>query len=126
MDNLSEYLPLIIIIGSIIVSVIKGTGKKAMEKTAKTTLPGKIPEEVIPSVKPVSLKARFTEKKTPANPTAKPVKTKASETFKANTKIALGTFIEEPEYIKPVLDVHNQDEIKQAFIYSEILKRKEY
>jgi hypothetical protein len=47
MDNLSEYIPLIIIIGSIVYSIIKGGVKKKLEETAKTTLPGKTSEETV-------------------------------------------------------------------------------
>jgi hypothetical protein len=33
---------------------------------------------------------------------------------------------EEPEYVKPFLDIEDSGEVKRAFIYAEILNRKNY
>ena len=125
MEKLSEYIPLIIIIGSIIYSVLRGAGKASEAKTAKTTLPGYEQtepieiSEVFPQKKPFyqvkekKLKARKVEE----NP-------KVRRTVISPKKQILEEEIQNSERI--VLDVADADEVRKAFIYSEILNRKEY
>jgi hypothetical protein len=129
MDNLSEYVPLIIIIGSIVYSVVKGGMKKAKEETAKTILPGRTSGETELREKNISPKN--------AVKTQKPLKPNSASAIKKEQRETLGnrnaqmserkaSMPEEPEYVKPALDVDDNEEIRRAFIYSEILNRKVY
>jgi hypothetical protein len=131
MDNLSEYVPLIIIIGSIIYSVIKGGSKKAQQEAAKTTLPGRRAEEPVLTKENVSPKNPVKKQNSPKyNVAASAAKREKGKTLgKMNAKIIPEVEIhlqEEPEYVRPFLDVEDNEEIKRAFIYSEILNRKDY
>jgi hypothetical protein len=128
MDNLSDYIPLILIVGSIIFSVIKGAGKKAREEMAKTTLPGKKAGEIRELEEKISSKKVFREEtnRQQAKSSSKLVRetpVRAQHTKGIFTKE--NSFVEETEYGAPVLDIEDSESIKQAFIYSEIWNRKE-
>jgi hypothetical protein len=128
MDNLSEYVPLIIIIGSIIYSVIKGGRKKAQEETAKTMLPGKTSRETVLTDRRIPSENVVKAQKPPKQNPASAIKKEQRETLGKNTRVMpeKKAFVtEEPEYVKPVLNVDDNEEIKRAFIYSEILNRKD-
>jgi hypothetical protein len=129
MDNLSEYVPLIIIIGSIIYSVVKGGMKKAQEETAKTTLPGRTSRETVLKERRIPSENAVKTQKPPKHDSASAVKKEQRETLgKVKAKVMPETTMlvtEEPGYVKPVLDVDDTEEIKRAFIYSEILNRKD-
>ena len=133
MDKLSEYLPLLIIVGSIIYSVVRGSSRKKAEELSKTTLPGHtggkeiyFPEtseqeiffpEIIEQVPPV----RKEQKKSKVNIAPPPV---YQQTTNDPPKKTLPSEPEEPEteWIK----LENIDEVKKAIIYAEIFSRKEY
>jgi hypothetical protein len=124
MDNLSDYIPLIIIIGSIIYSVFKGTGKKREEEMAKTTLPGQERErevnqpEVFYNVKPVKKESKKKKSEEISQPVVSPTKPKIR--FESEKIIEA-----EYEYSELGLNIENVDEVKKAFIYSEIFNRRE-
>jgi hypothetical protein len=126
MDNLSEYIPLILIVGSIIVSVIKGTGKKRQEEMAKTTLPNKKVREITQPDRKVS-PGNFSHKqaKTHSQQSSKPVKEKRDTVAKKFSEKVL-SISEETEYEPPILDIEDSSTVKKAFIYSEIWNRKEW
>jgi hypothetical protein len=132
MDNLSEYVPLIIIIGSIIYSVVKGGMKKAREETAKTTLPGRTSNETVVRERNIPPKNATKAQKPPksASVSASVIKKEPRETLfgnrNAKTPERKASMPEEPEDVKPVLDVDDNEEIRKAFIYAEILNRKVY
>jgi hypothetical protein len=122
MDNLSDYIPLLIIIGSVIYSIVKETGKKKREEIAKTILPGrKSGEEVSPpetfhEVK--SMKIETQKKKLPliSQSVISPVKQTICEGIE-NMAI-------EYEESESLLNIEDMDEVKKAFIYTEIFNRK--
>jgi hypothetical protein len=121
MDNLSNYVPLIIIIGSIIYSIVKGTNQKKQEEMAKTTLPGHKPKEItVPEVRPVKTVKK--EKKKVAPPKPEPAVVRQVVTPPSPVEV-LEVIEEQGE---PVLDIGDTDEIKKAFIYTEIFNRRAY
>ncbi|MCL1938149.1 MAG: hypothetical protein FWF52_07125 [Candidatus Azobacteroides sp.] len=148
MDKLSEYVPLIIIIGTIIYSVIKGSSrKKAEEELSKTTLPGHTGGEEIyfpetieavgPSKKVEPAKSRKTVNTVKTIKSVKTIKKEAKEskvnktqspiyqqTINPVSETAIQLEPEEPEI--HLFNLENVDEVKKAFIYTEIFNRKEY
>jgi hypothetical protein len=114
MDKLSEYIPFIIVIGVIISSVVKGWGKVQKEEFEKTTLPG--------------------HRSQPEIPTKKSIKKSQIQTPEASALVTTSVYHESPmveiesETIEisdePLLDGSNPEEVKKAFIYSEIFNRK--
>jgi predicted ATP-dependent protease len=130
MDNLSDYVPLIIIIGSVIYSIVRGGGKKRREETAKTTLPGKTASEMVRPERKIQ-QPLFQPQ---SQPQSKPVK-KVQKVQKETSPVKVqspklsqkeSSFLEEEEYESGFLDIKKPENIRQAFIYSEILNRKEY
>jgi len=129
MENLSDYIPLILILGSVIYSIAKGVGKKGSEETAKTTLPGKTAADVNPK-EIRSPQKKKSKKKVVATIQPDPIKKdtrKAAQKSFASVPVIEDVHQEENnQETIPYLDTHDREEIKQAFIYSEILNRKEY
>jgi hypothetical protein len=110
MNNWTEYIILIAILGGIVLSAVRG-GRKRAEETAKTTLPGRKSGEV-----------KLTQKKAPKKESpVSHLKTPTQHPSSSNS-VEMPPVFEESE--NPVLDIENQEEIKRAFIYSEILNRK--
>ena len=130
MDNLSDFIPLILILGSVIYSIAKGAGKKESEETAKTTLPGKTAKDVKPKGTKLPQKKK-TKKEAVVSTQTKPIKNDQRKSIQ-NSSVAPISVSEDIPYEEqnqetiPFLDTHDREEIKQAFIYSEILNRKEY
>ncbi|MDR0682020.1 MAG: hypothetical protein LBG15_09275 [Dysgonamonadaceae bacterium] len=124
MDNLSDYIPLIIIIGSIIYSVFKGTDKKRQEEMAKTILPGQKSgrevnqPEVFYDVKPVKKENKRKKLEEIPQPVVSPTKSKIR--FESEKMIEA-----EYESAELSLNIEDVDEVKKAFIYSEIFNRRE-
>ena len=114
MESLSEYIPLLLIVGSIIVSVISGSRKKKVKESRETYTPK---ESSVPEFNPHA--ARYEKKK--ETPVLQKISSKPSDS-KQSKKIVLPE--EEPS--KPFVDVSDLDEIKKAVIYTEIFTRKEY
>jgi hypothetical protein len=124
--DMSDYIPLIIIVGAIAMSIVKGLKKNAGEEMERTLLPGRRPGEEITSFPtPASKKEKPTQAKA-IQKNKREVLTK-NETSFHQTKVA-----KEPDpvfdeaYDTPGWDISDPDEIKQAVIYSEILNRREY
>ncbi|MDR1369543.1 MAG: hypothetical protein LBJ72_05380 [Dysgonamonadaceae bacterium] len=130
MDKLSDFVPLLIIIGSVIVSIVQSSNKKkADQDMKKTSLPQGIPMEK-PMNKPVVNLPKM--KSSAVLPT--PEKTKpAFSSFNPEVKRSVSSvpaknlldseIADEPGF---VFDTTNADELKRAVIYSEIFNRKEY
>jgi hypothetical protein len=130
MDNLSEYIPAIVIIGLVLISLVRG-GKKAKEEMAKTTLPGKSAREII--IKKTNNQPSVVNKKkesivTLQNQSETHIKKGTIPTFAPSSLSSIDVVLSEEteQQSTPFLNVEDSDEIKQAFIYSEILNRKEY
>ena len=136
MESLSEYIPLLLIVGSIIVSAISGSRKKKKEGTLhETRIPGVNPAKPVDSSydsiseieagnekQPEAKKPIITKKELNVNQKSRPrYSSQASvpgETDKTPTA--------EDEYAKPYMDASDLDEVKKAVIYSEIFSRKDY
>ena len=114
MDKLSDYIPLIIIIGSIVFSVIKGLGKSQREETAKTTLPNRHSQPEVEIKTPVKKPKLKTPQ--PSIVAKKPVPAQSSIVSSESREIEATTV--------PFLDSSDLDEVKKAFIYTEIFNRK--
>jgi hypothetical protein len=121
MNSLSEYIPLLVILGFIVVSIRKGVVKAKQEEMSKTTLPGRRSGEEISIPEVLSVKkAKAKMKTTQTEPTVMrsslvvPVETPAPEEEDLNASDALFIHPEEVE------------ELQKAVIYTEILNRKEY
>ena len=137
--DISDLAPLIIIVGSIVYSIITNVGKGKQQETAKTTLPGKkevkLPEILREKYPPQKSNKEIQIKKTKAqeNIVTQEKKVKTTSQFvhtphkviKTEPVSALKTD-NEKEVLAPILDLEDTDEIKKAFIYTEILNRKEY
>ena len=143
MDKLSDFIPLIVILASVIFSIVKGTGKKEREKTAKTTLPGRNTEpRPMDTAFPRPVENRPVRQ---VNNSSLELDKKIKQTKKELERIKMMQsnlppkpqirtssqtsphFMSAHDAIEtPFLDVSNFDEIKKAVIYSEIFNRKEY
>jgi hypothetical protein len=136
MESLSEYIPLLLIIGSIIVSAISGSKKKKKEVVShETRIPGIPPgEPAKPSNRTFQEKAEHkelrlesikqTNTKVKSNPNQRIYMKHSSQTsvFEGNEKI-----LEiEDESVQPYIDLSDPDEVKKAVVYSEIFTRKDY
>ena len=114
MDKLSDYIPLIIIIGSIIFSMIKGSRKKSEEETAKTTLPGHRNQPERKEKTAIKKPKIKTHEPTIITPT--PISSESS-IVSSEQKDVESTHV-------PFLDSSDINEVKKAFIYTEIFNRK--
>ncbi|MDR3341060.1 MAG: hypothetical protein LBT25_13420 [Candidatus Symbiothrix sp.] len=126
MDKLSDYLPLIIIIISILFSLLKR--KKKKEYGHETTLPGKMPGEPIP-VAPNIFDAtrRVYQASVYDKPVEKQVIGKTHQSHQKNQiQPSEDTFIQEVEEEpnEPYLDISNIEELKRAVVYTEIFNQK--
>ncbi len=131
MKNLSDYIPLIIIIASFIFSAITNSKKKGKKVTEKTLLPGESsrqnpPQETSSPVFAPVEKLQPNKKKIQqllSEQTRQPIE-KKQETPLSKTDSLLVEIMEEPNLLQ--LDISDREELKRAVIYSEILQRKEY
>ncbi len=133
MDKLSDIVPLLIIIGSLIVSVIQSSNKKKRQQQdmRKTMLPKGVydqkesePDPVIPQFKP-GKEIRQKKDKVRLQPTV--------DTFNPEVKRVVAPVSEMQNFQDPepvnsgfVLNFSDMDELKRAVIYSEIINRKEF
>ncbi len=141
MDKLSDFLPLLIIIVSVIISIVQSSNKKKAERDMKnTTLPKGIPSER-PLGSPVVNLPKMKSVTVDSVPEKKVEKRQALQTaFNPEIKRAVPSIsvplVSEPEMqtldaeisdvSEFVFDAANTDELKKAVIYSEVLNRREY
>ena len=129
MESLSEYIPLILILGSVIFSAIRGNAKKNKENTAKTTLPGKESSDefnfpdLLSQGKPAK---KGKKKKKPAKIEPAVVRNVAVPLVKDNHQFETEEIEVSNEGVFNIRDIADTDELKKAFIYTEILGRREY
>ena len=114
MDKLSDYIPLIIIVGSIVYSIVKGLGKSQKEETAKTTLPKPHSQ---PEIK------RKTPIKEPEFKIQEPVVVTKTPSL-SQPPVVFSESREAESATVPFLDTNDLDEVKKAFIYTEIFNQK--
>jgi len=126
MENLSEYIPLLIILASVLFTMLKK--KKPQGKvTQETTLPGQTAGDYIDeSDLPQSFKDLFQvqveekpKKKKQRKPEVKPVKP-------VKTFTPAPVILESEEEVSSPFSFEEEDDLIKAVVYSEILKRKEY
>jgi len=128
MDKLSEYIPIIIILISVVFSII-GKAKKTVKATQETMLPGKAVEEAANEKKQPQM---FTgsypkvfegrpKKQTFSKPEVKK-EVMLSHIPTSPTNIIL----ESEEEESTPFSIEGEDDIKKAIIYSEIINRKEW
>ncbi|MCL1933445.1 MAG: hypothetical protein FWF53_06520 [Candidatus Azobacteroides sp.] len=120
MDKLSEYIPVVIILVSLIFSFV-GKKKKAGKVTQKTTLPGKtvkefVEEREVPQVLINSYRKPAEEK--PKKPVVhKPLPPISSE---------IVTLEPEEEKMNLSFSFEEEDDVMRAIVYAEIMNRKEW
>ncbi len=136
MDKLSDFIPLLIIIGSVIVSIVQSSNKKKEKQDMKKTrLPQGVPSEKplgsptvnLPKMKSAavpSVSEKKTEKIPPLQTAFNPEVKRSVSSIPESDMSALNQDV--PEVSGFVFDASNTDELKKAVIYSEILNRKEY
>lgn len=126
MDKLSEYLPLLVIIVSVVISFVRKTKQPGKEIT--------LPKEVFPEIpmyeepayeKPVHGKKAVTsvapKAKVPASEKKQPVAKKEPVSYKKTVEMSN---IE--EYEGSGIDLSEPEEMKKAIIYSEIFNRRDF
>lgn len=119
MDNLSEYIPLLIIVASAIISIVRKTRQQAR----KISLPEDIlePEEPQPCFVP---EKPIAEKKLAATPVYHKIRTPAKKVPADYKKTIEMPNVDEYESIS--IDLSDPEEMKKAVIYSEIFNRKDF
>lgn len=133
MENLSEYIPLLIIIASVIISSVSGAKKKKKgEISHETRIPG-IPSVEYPTIErePYQPEVSYSEpprisNSTPESPRVDP-RIYNRQNFRATSSQENDKpLVLEEEYTAPFIDTSDLDEVKKAVIYTEIFTRKEY
>jgi len=124
MNKLSEYIPIIIIVVSVIFSII-GRMKNQGKVTQETMLPGRTAEEAADerkSVRPISDSyQRISEEKSQKQVFRRPeIKSEKDAGHIAPTPMIL-----EPEEEESPFQFE-EDDVKKAIIYAEIINRKDY
>ena len=122
MNKLSDYIPLIVILVSLIISVV-GKKKKQDNRGQETTLPGKKPGELIDMER---------TPQTLATPSRKIVEDKPKKQIIPN---AIKEEIQSFALVNAVIDSEEEDyspftfeeeDLRNAIIYAEIINRKEW
>ena len=124
MDKLSEYIPLLIILVSLVVT-IAGKKKKPAKITPKTMLPGKTIEELFEEKK---------VKKTLNDPPRKTVDEKPRQPVFQRQELTPGkeilSYLSDPVVVEPESEESSfsfeEDDAVKAIIYAEIINKKEY
>ena len=128
MDKLSEYIPIVIILVSILFSII-GKKKKQDNVTQETTLPGKragefMDEMNLPQTVSSSSQKKFDEK-TKRQTFNRPETVRQKEmvpSFSPSTPI----LEVEEEKVNPLFSFEEEDDVMKAIIYAEIINKREY
>jgi type IV secretory pathway VirB10-like protein len=123
MNTLSEFLPFILIIAFVLISIRKRKSQQEQEEMAKTTLPGHTSGEIItPSTRhpqPFGRKHQpFTTAHKPTHQAIQPTNDLPTQPEENETQ--------HNEPPRPLLDLENTDEVTKAILYTEIFNRKAY
>ena len=132
MENLSEYIPILIILVSVIFTVL-GKKKKPANVTQETTLPGQTAGEFIDES---SFPQPFTgsnqkliiekpKKQTPRKPEVK-LEIKPEKKIETFSSTSAPTIIEPEEEEHSAFSFEEDDDVARAIVYAEIINRKEY
>jgi len=124
MNKLSEYVPIIIILVSVILSIV-GKMKSQGKVTEETMLPGRTADEPVeeekPAWQPISSYRRIAEEKPQKQVLRKP-EIKQGE---ATGHLSPTPMIIEPEEEDSTFQFEEDDVVK-AIIYAEIINKKNY
>ena len=132
MDKLSEYIPLLIILVSFVVTIVGKRKKSAV--TQETTLPGKRVEELFEEKKAVKPATAPPQKITNERLQRQPIERPQMPVFQ-HQEIQPGkeilSYISEPVMIESEMEESSsfqfeEDDAVKAIIYAEIINRKEY
>jgi hypothetical protein len=130
MEKLSEYIPILVILATVIFSLI-GKKKKPAEVTQKTTLPEKTVEDII-TEKEFPRTISSSKQKLIERNKKKPVFNERENVMSKNIAPALSSpakienFGAEEEIVNVPFSFEEEDDAMKAIIYSEIINRKEY
>ena len=126
MDKFSEYLPLIIIVATLIISVIRKK-KEPGKVTQETALPKKTLEEIFEELmpqQPSTEPPQKTVKEIPKRPESRnPVIKREKEAVTFSPKPVI---VEPEEEEGSLFSFEDEDDLKRAIIYAEIINKKEY
>ena len=129
MDKLSEYIPIVIILISVVFSII-GKKKKPGNVTQETTLPGEIAgdhradEKKLPQIE-IGSNRKFSEERTKKQVFNRREAVKKNEPVPSFSLDPVSLEIEEEEGMNPPFSFEEED-VRQAIIYAEIINRREY
>jgi len=128
MDKLSEYIPIVIILVSIVFSII-GKKKKPEKVTQETTLPGKTVGEFIDKMELPRTESnsnqKFTGEKTKKQTVSRAeiiTKNKPLPSFSSE----IGNLEIEDENVNSSFSFENEEDVRQAIIYAEIINKRDY
>ena len=127
MDKLSEYIPIVIILISVVFSIL-GKKKKPGNVTQETTLPGEtagdwLDEKKLPQAE-IGSNRKFGEERTKKQVFNKRESVKKNEPVPSFSLDPISLETEE-EGMNPPFSFEEED-VRQAIIYAEIINRREY
>ena len=127
MDKLSEYIPALVILAYLVFSLV-GKKKKQGKVTQQTTLPGKTAGEYIDEWIFPETSQDLQPKQVEVKPEKKPVRQPEVKITKGEIESFSTTMmpIESEEIGDSLISFDDEEEIKRAIIYTEILRKKEY
>jgi hypothetical protein len=118
MDNLSEYIPLLIIIASVIISIVRKINKQQTKEF-------ELPEEIFEFEEPQSyIPETPAPKKKQEVPVSRKIPTLAKKEPANYKKVVETPYVDEYESID--IDLSEPEEMKKAIVYSEIFNRKDF
>ena len=128
MDKLSEYIPLLIILVYVLFTAL-GKKKKPGKITQKTTLPGKTIEDFFDfeeeeSPQPYSGTYQTFTKEEPKKQAIR--NTGIAPEKKASSLVSTPVMFETEDEEHSHFSFEDEEEVKRAIIYAEIINRKEY
>lgn len=125
MDKLSDYLPFVIIVASLVISAVGKKKKSDKEVSQKTTLPGKTVQEYVEKRKLQPVLADPYQKISDAKP-KKPAMQSQVIAKETAPSPPMPLILEPEEEGNSFFTFEEEDDLKRAIIYSEIINRREY
>ena len=132
MDKLSDFLPLLLIVGSVVISIVQSSNKKKKAEQAKkeamvpkgatTKRPLGVPVVSLPKMRSIPLVQDRMEREELASTIFNPEVNRSVQTISKEEDV----LDEVAEVNSFIFDTASTDELKKAVIYSEILNKKEY
>jgi len=122
MNKLSEYIPLIVILASLIISVV-GKKKKQANRGGETTLPGMNPGELIDMEKTPQASPALYRRSVEDKPKKQIIQSSIKEEIKS---FAPANMIIEPEEEDNQYFTFEEEDLRNAIIYAEIINKREW